>query len=95
MTGRSEWLDLLLLGSLALLSLALVLTLWRVVIGPSRPDRVVALELTSLLAVGLTTVYTLYTGEAMLLRPATMLALLSFLGTVGIAQYVEKHEVVK
>ena len=51
--------------------------------------------LSSLLSVGLTAVYTLYTGDVMLLRPATVLALLSFLGTVGIARYVEAHEVVR
>ncbi len=81
-----------LLGTLALLGLAMVLAFWRLVRGPSAPDRIVALDLIAGVAVGMIAVYTALTGERHLLRVAMGLALISFLGTVAIARYLEKKE---
>lgn len=81
-----------LLGILTLLALAMVLAFWRLVRGPSAPDRVVALDLIAGVAVGMIAVYTVVTGERALLRVAMGLALISFLGTVGVARYLEKKE---
>lgn len=81
-----------LLGTLALLGLAMVLAFWRMVRGPSAPDRVVALDLIGGVCVGMIAVYTALTGERHLLRVAMGLALISFLGTVAVARYLEKKE---
>jgi multicomponent Na+:H+ antiporter subunit F len=74
--------------SLAMLVAALVLVVIRLARGPSTPDRVLALDLASSLSVGLIAVYTLGTGERELMRAATVVALLSFLGTVAFASYI-------
>ncbi|WP_224242822.1 monovalent cation/H+ antiporter complex subunit F [Hyalangium gracile] len=81
-----------LLGTLALLALTMLLALWRVVRGPSAPDRIVALDLIAGVSVGVIAVYTALTGERHLLRVATGLALISFLGTVAVARYLERKE---
>ncbi len=75
---------------LGMLVAAMALTLVRLLRGPSTPDRVVALELVSTLSVGMIAVYTIDTNEPQLLGPATVLALLAFLGTVAFARYLEK-----
>jgi multicomponent Na+:H+ antiporter subunit F len=63
----------------------------RLVMGPSLPDRVVALDLIGILAVGLIAVYDIYTEQPVLLDAATVLALVAFLGTIAFASYVERR----
>jgi multicomponent Na+:H+ antiporter subunit F len=74
--------------SLAMLSLALFFALVRLLRGPSLADRVVALDLLALLAVGIIVAYDILTRQPILLRAAIVLALLAFLGTVGFAYYI-------
>jgi multicomponent Na+:H+ antiporter subunit F len=74
--------------SLGMLSLALFLTLARLLRGPSLADRVVALDLLALLAVGVIVAYDIQTHQPILLRSAIVLALLAFLGTVAFAYYI-------
>ena len=74
--------------SLGMLSLALFLALARLLRGPSLADRVVALDLLALLAVGVIVAYDILTRQPILLRSAIVLALLAFLGTVGFAYYI-------
>jgi multicomponent Na+:H+ antiporter subunit F len=74
--------------SLAMLVAAFMLIVIRLARGPTTPDRVVALDLASSLSVGVIAVYTVATGEGELMRAATVVALLSFLGTVAFASYI-------
>lgn len=76
--------------ALAILTIAMLLALSRLVLGPSLPDRVVALDLMALLAVGIIMVYDIATSYIVYLDVAIVLALLSFLGTVAFARYIEK-----
>lgn len=75
---------------LVMLTVAMFLAFYRLVRGPSLPDRVVALDLIVMLAVGFITVYDIATDLSVFLDVAIVLALLSFLGTVAFARYVEK-----
>jgi multicomponent Na+:H+ antiporter subunit F len=75
---------------LTMLTTGMFLVLFRLVRGPSLPDRVVALDLMVMLTVGFITVYDIATDLAVFLDVAIVLALLSFLGTVAFARYVEK-----
>ena len=76
---------------LAPLCLALFLAFIRLVRGPLLPDRVIALDLIGSLAVGFIAVFTVSSGQTVYLRAAIVLALLSFLGTIGFAYYIEKR----
>jgi multicomponent Na+:H+ antiporter subunit F len=75
----------------ALLGAALLLTLFRLVRGPSSADRVVALDMMAALAVGAMGLQTLATGSEVFLRVATVLALVGFLGTVAFAAYIVRR----
>jgi multicomponent Na+:H+ antiporter subunit F len=75
---------------LAMLSIGLFLAFVRLVRGPSLPDRVVALDLTATLVVGIIVVYTLATRQPALLDVALVMALVGFLGAVAFAYYVER-----
>ncbi|QAT81805.1 MAG: cation:proton antiporter [Myxococcaceae bacterium] len=75
---------------LGLLTLAMALVFLRLLRGPTAPDRVVALDTMGVLTLGMTAVYSVYTREPHLLRVAAGIALISFLGTVAVARYLER-----
>lgn len=85
-----QFLDFSIYAALGMFTVALFAALYRLVRGPSLPDRVVALDLTALLVVGVIATYEILTREPVLLDAAIVLALVAFLGTVGFARYLER-----
>jgi multicomponent Na+:H+ antiporter subunit F len=77
-------------AGLAALAVALLLSVARLVRGPSLMDRVVALELMAGLVVGVIAVYAIGTDDPDLLDVAITLALVAFLGAVALARYAER-----
>jgi multicomponent Na+:H+ antiporter subunit F len=75
---------------LPLLSMAVLLTFVRLAKGPSLPDRVVALDLLAVLGMGMAAVYAIAMNQPVFLDVAIILALISFLGTVAFAYYMER-----
>jgi multicomponent Na+:H+ antiporter subunit F len=82
--------DLGLYFILPLLSMAMLLTFVRLAKGPSLPDRVVALDLLAVLGMGMAAVYAIAMNQPVFLDVAIILALISFLGTVAFAYYMER-----
>lgn len=76
--------------TLALLTLALLLCFYRMVRGPSLPDRVMALELFSMIIVSIIGVHAIHSDVSSFLDVAIVLALMSFLATVGFARFLER-----
>ncbi len=76
---------------LPILAFALVLVFLRLRRGPSLPDRVVALDLMNTLGIGIVATYAIATNQSAFLDVAVAMALLSFLGTVAFAYYIERR----
>ncbi|APZ93929.1 monovalent cation/H+ antiporter complex subunit F [Fuerstiella marisgermanici] len=76
---------------LAVLVFSLALAFLRLVIGPSLPDRVVALDLIATLLVGLIAVSAIETGDVIFLRVAMVVALFNFIGTIGFSWYLQQE----
>lgn len=68
---------------------SIALSAWRVLVGPSFPDRVVALDLIGVLSVSFIAVVAIASDQPVLLDAAIALALISFLGTVAFARLIE------
>jgi multicomponent Na+:H+ antiporter subunit F len=77
-------------GALALVGAALLLALVRLVRGPDLANRVVALDLLSVLGVGTAAAATVVSGDAVYLDVALILGLIAFVGTVAFARYAEQ-----
>lgn len=77
-------------AALGMLGMAMLLAFVRLIRGPSLPDRVMALDLLSILAVGMIAAFDILTAEPVFLDAATVVALISFLGTVALARYIER-----
>ena len=75
-----------------MLTVAALLAFVRVARGPTLPDRVVAIDLIGVLIVGVIVVGAAATGEQAFLDVAIVIALISFVGTVAYARYVEREE---
>ncbi len=74
----------------ALLAVALILAFFRVLRGPSLPDRIIALDLMASLVVGILAVHSIRTGEYVYLTAGIALALISFIGTVALALFIRR-----
>lgn len=76
---------------LALLGLPLLLGFIRLLVGPSLPDRVVAFDFMTAVAVAVSAVWAVATSDPVFLDVAMALALISFVGTVAFARYLERR----
>ncbi|MBB5571886.1 MULTISPECIES: cation:proton antiporter [Rhizobium] len=77
--------------SLAILSLALLLTVFRVVVGPTLPDRVLALDMLTAIAIGFIAVIAIKTGFTLYIDIAIALGLVGFLATIAFARFILTH----
>lgn len=62
----------------------------RVVIGPSLPDRVIALDMAATIVVAIILTHCVQSGSSYYIPAAISIALLSFVGTVSLALYISK-----
>ena len=76
--------------ALALLGASVLLVLVRLGRGPDLANRVVALDLLSILAVGIASAAAVVSGDAVYLDVALILALIAFVSTVAFARYAER-----
>ena len=65
------------------------LCLYRIGRGPSAPDRTVAIDILGTVMVGFCAVFSLVTGKDFYLNIALAWALLSFIGTLALAKFLE------
>jgi len=77
----------------ALLLASMLCAGFRIVHGPSGPDRVVALDLLSLLAVAATGLAVVVSGSTAPIDIALGIALVGFLATVAFATFIERGSI--
>lgn len=65
------------------------LCLYRIGRGPSAPDRTVAIDILGIVVVGFCALSGLITGKDFYLNVALAWALLSFIGTIALAKFLE------
>lgn len=73
---------------LILLSLSFLLTTYRVIVGPTLPDRIVALDMLVVVAVGFIALIGIRTSFTLYVDVAISLGLVGFLATVAFARFV-------
>jgi multicomponent Na+:H+ antiporter subunit F len=77
--------------ALTVLALAAALTFVRLAKGPTLPDRVIAIDLIGVLLVCMLVVVAGLTAQQAFLDVAVVVALISFVGTVAYARYIERE----
>jgi multicomponent Na+:H+ antiporter subunit F len=77
--------------SIGMVGVALFLGFWRLVVGPSLADRIVALDLMGVLSVAFIALFAIGVDLPVLLDAAMVVALVAFLATVAFARwYLER-----
>ncbi len=79
-------------GAAILLIPALVLVAWRLLVGPSSADRVIATDMLGLLGIAIAALSACFTGYSAYLDIAVGIALFSFLGAVAFAALLERAQ---
>lgn len=74
------------------LGIATVLAVIRLVKGPALPDRMVALDLILVLVASLVAVEWVRSGGEYLVPVLVVIALVSFIGTVTVARFIEERD---
>lgn len=76
---------------LGFMLIGLLLTVYRLLRGPTLPDRVLALDLANTLGLGVVALVAILTGFHLYVDIAIALGLVGFLSTVALARYVERR----
>ena len=91
MLGNITLLELAIDAAFILLLASIALSVLRLIRGPSLPDRVVALDLITILAVAYCALFAIASEEPAFLDVAIALALVAFLATVALARFAERR----
>lgn len=76
-----------------ILALSAVVSLYRVVFGPTPADRVIAIDLLTVLLVGLVAVVAVTHSVFAILDVALAVAIMAFIATIGFARYLERSQI--
>ena len=81
--------------TIALDTLAALLNLYRLIIGPDAPDRVLALDTLYVNAIALIILLGLVLDSRMYLQAALLIAVMGFVSTVATAKYLKRGSVIE
>lgn len=87
--------DTLLHFSLLFLSASTVGYIYRVVKGPSVPDRVIALDAIGINLIGITAIISILLRSNSFLEVILLIAIVAFVGTVAFSKFLEKGVVIE
>lgn len=88
MSPADGFLQFAVMIALALLSVSFLLTVVKVVRGPTLPDRILALDMLVVTAIGYIAVIAIKTGFTLYIDIAIALGLVGFLATVAFARFI-------
>ena len=81
--------------ALLIVSLALGLNLWRLVLGPSLPDRILALDTMYINAIALLVLYGIYQQSTFYFEAALLIAVMGFVSTVVLSKYLLRGDIIE
>ncbi|MFT4412984.1 Na(+)/H(+) antiporter subunit F1 [Fredinandcohnia humi] len=81
--------------SLILLSVSTIAYIYRVVKGPSIPDKVIALDAIGINLIGITAIISILLDSNSFLEVILLIAIVAFVGTVAFSKFLEKGVVIE
>lgn len=82
--------DFVLYTSFAFLMMAMIITLFRLLKGPSINDRIAAMDLISSIIMGVILVYAVLIQNAIYFDVPLIISLISFIGTIAVSNYLKQ-----
>ena len=88
-------LDTALQIAFALVSLAFLLSFWRLLKGPDAPDRILALDTLYVNTLALLVLLGIHRGSAIYFEAALLIAMMGFVGTVALCKYLLRGDIIE
>ncbi|MCT7360165.1 MAG: K+/H+ antiporter subunit F [Thalassobium sp.] len=79
----------------ALVVIALILNVWRMLRGPDITDRILALDTLYINSIALIILLGLYNGSALYFEGALLIAMLGFVSTAALCKYLLRGDIVE
>lgn len=78
-----------------LVSTALLLSFGRLLLGPSAPDRILALDTLYVNTVALLVLLGIHLGSSLYFEAALLIALIGFVGTVALSKFLTRGDIIE
>ena len=75
--------------------LAMLLNLWRLLVGPELTDRILALDTFYINAIALLMLIGIRLGNAIFFEAALLIAMMGFIGTVALCKYILRGDIIE
>lgn len=82
-------------GSMMIVGVSMLMALWRVLRGPSVPDRILGLDTLNIAAIAELMLFGMYLDSTVYFEAALIIALLGFVSTVVLSKYVMRRDIVE
>lgn len=87
--------DIMLITSLSLFGFAIFITLIRIILGPSLPDRVIALDMIGVNLISGIAIISILLGTKAFLEVILILGILAFMSTIAFSKYIERGVIIE
>ncbi|MBU2872350.1 K+/H+ antiporter subunit F [Colwellia sp. E2M01] len=88
-------LDTVILIVFAMIGISLLLNVWRLLVGPSVPDRILALDTMYINSIALIILYGINMGTELYFEAALLIAMLGFVSTVAVCKYLLRGDIIE
>ena len=88
-------LELALHGGLVIAAAVTLFASYRVIVGPTTPDRVVALDTIGTNVVAIAVMYALVTDAGLFITVGLVLAIIGFISTIAVARFVTEGDIIE
>jgi multicomponent K+:H+ antiporter subunit F len=78
-----------------LVALAVAMNFWRLIKGPSLPDRILALDTLYVNTIALLVLLGIHLASALYFEAALLIALMGFVGTVALCKYLLRGDIIE
>ena len=78
-----------------LVSAAALLSLWRLVVGPGKPDRILALDTLYVDAVAILVLLGIHLESNLYFEAALLIAMMGFVGTAALSKYLTRGDIIE
>ena len=95
MTQAVDFMNIALVIAFVVIALAQVLSMVRLIIGPTTGDRILALDTMVINALGLVVLLCIYQGVQIYFEVSLLIAMLGFVSTVALARFILRGDIIE
>ncbi len=88
-------LDIVLPIAFGLVAVAVAMSFWRLLRGPSAPDRILALDTLDINTIALLVLLGIHLSSALFFEAALLIALMGFISTVALCKYLLRGDIIE